>query len=91
MPHKSQAETVTLTLIQEQRRLAESPHIEERFCTLWIVAALDEHLACSTDQDIGDLLSIVQTHFEIFEPEFALCHHARKRLFCSAGIQTNGR
>jgi hypothetical protein len=52
----------------------------ERFGVLWIAATLEEHLIQSTDREIGQLMLIVQDRFAIFEPEFALCHHARRRL-----------
>jgi hypothetical protein len=66
--------------IERQRRFANSTNFAMRFRTLWIAATLDEHLAQCTDLEIGDLTLIVQERFGIFEPEFALCHHARKRL-----------
>jgi len=52
----------------------------ERFHTLWIAALLDEYLTQCTDRQIGELLIFVQERFRIFEPEFAICHHAKKRL-----------
>ena len=71
---------VVRSLIHEQRRLANSPHLAERFRTLWTVALLDEHLTQCTDHEIGELLTLIQERFHIFEPEFAICHHAKRRL-----------
>jgi len=44
---------------------------------------LDERLAQCTDCEVGELLILVQERFGIFEPEMAVCHHARKRLLRS--------
>ena len=76
----SELQRVVRALIQEQRRLANSTQLAMRFRTLWVAATLDRHFAHCTDFEIGDLMLIVQERFHIFEPEFAICHHARRRL-----------
>ena len=77
---KSELHRIIGDLIHEQRRLATSPHLTERFGVLWTVALLDEHLTQCTDHEIGELLTLIQERFHIFEPEFAICHHAKRRL-----------
>ena len=77
---RSELHRVISDLIHEQRRLANSPHLAERFRILWTVAALDKRLRQCTDREIGTLLTIARDRFHIFEPEFALCHHAKRRL-----------
>jgi hypothetical protein len=67
-------------LIHEQRRLAKSPHLEERFGVLRTAAELEKRLRQCTDREIGSLLTIAQDRFHIFEPEFAVCYHAKRRL-----------
>jgi hypothetical protein len=80
LEYRSEAELAVRTLIREQHRLANSIRISERFRILWVAAMLDEGLARCTDREIGELILIVQDRFHLFEPEFALCHHARRRL-----------
>jgi hypothetical protein len=80
LEHRSEAQGAVRTLIREQRRLANSPHLAMRFRTLWVAAQLDRQLTQCTDRELGELMVIVQERFHIFEPEFALCHHARKML-----------
>jgi hypothetical protein len=70
-------------LIGELHRLANSPDPLERFRTLWIAVLLHERLVHCTDREIGDLMVIVKKRFGIFEPEFAICHHAIERLLGS--------
>jgi hypothetical protein len=67
-------------LIERQRHLANSTNLAIRVRTLWVAATLDEHLAGCTNVDIGDLMLMVQERFHIFEPEFGICEHARRRL-----------
>ena len=76
----SELHRVVRVLIRRQRRLMHSSDPLERFHTLWIAALLDEHLTQCTDREIGELLILVQERFHIFEPEFAICHHAKRRL-----------
>jgi hypothetical protein len=71
---------VVRALIERQRDLASSPRTSSRLRILWIAALLDKRLARCSDREIGDLLSFAQDRFHIFEPEFAICHHARRRL-----------
>jgi hypothetical protein len=80
LEHSSDAHTVVCSLIQEQRRLATSPYISERFRTLWTAAMVDKRLKQCTDREVGDLMRFVQERFGLFEAEFAICHHARRRL-----------
>jgi hypothetical protein len=77
---RSELHRVISDLIHEQRRLLTSPYLAERFRILWVAATLDKRLRECTDREIGTLLTIVQSRFHIFEPEFALCYHARRRL-----------
>jgi len=77
---ESDLHRVILDLIDEHRRLATSPHPAERFRILWIAAALDKRLRQCTDHEIGELLAVARDRFHIFEPEFALCYHAKRRL-----------
>jgi hypothetical protein len=71
---------VVRALIQRQHRHATSTNIAMRFRTLWIAATLDRQLAHCTDFEIGDLILIAQERFHIFEPEFGICEHAKRRL-----------
>jgi hypothetical protein len=80
LDNNSDLDKVVRALIYEQRRLATSPHFAERFRILWTAATLDKRLRQCTDREIGELLAIAQSQFHIFEPEFALCHHAKRRL-----------
>lgn len=77
---ESELQWVVRALIERQRELTTSPDPKERFRTLWIAALLDKRLARCSDREIGDLMFIVQERFGIFEPEFAVCHQARRRL-----------
>ena len=80
MESNSELQRIVRVLIQRQRRLMRSSDPVERFHTLWIAALLDEHLIQCTDHEIGELLAIVRNRFHIFEPEFAICHHAKRGL-----------
>jgi hypothetical protein len=71
---------VVVALIERQRRLVDSTDPARRFQTLWIASLLDNRLRQCTDRGIGELLAIAQIRFNIFEPEFALCYHAKRRL-----------
>jgi hypothetical protein len=77
---KSVTNAAICTLIQEQRRLVSSTIFAERFRVLWLAAMLDESLLHCTDYEVGKLMSFVQQRFGIFDAEFAICYHARKRL-----------
>jgi hypothetical protein len=76
----SELQRVVRALIERQHRLANSTNLAMRFRTLWVEALLDESLPDCTDHDIGGFLALVQERFAIFEPEFAICDHARRRL-----------
>ena len=71
---------VICALIDKQRLLANSTDFYVRFRTLWTVALLDKHLNQCTDSEIGKLLVIVHERFHILDPEFAIIHHAQRRL-----------
>ena len=77
---RSELHRVISDLIHEQRRLANSPHLAERFRIFWTAADLDKRLRQCTDREIAQLMVVVQDRFHIFEPEFALCYHAQRRL-----------
>jgi hypothetical protein len=79
------------TLIERQRRLVGSADPSVRIRTLWIAAMLDDNLLRCTNRQIADLLPLVQERLCLFEPEMALCEHARRRLLGSVGgIGRNG-
>jgi hypothetical protein len=78
--HWSEADGVVRALIERQRRLANSDYLSERLRILWVATMLDERLAGCADHELGELMNVVQERFGIFEPEMAVCHHARRRL-----------
>jgi hypothetical protein len=80
LEHESELQRVIRALIQEQRMLVTSTNVWERFGVLWIAALLDKRLKQCTDHEVGELMVIVQGRFGLFEPEFAVCYHARQRL-----------
>ena len=80
MERNSELNRVISALIHDQRRLAASPNLAVRFRTLWTAALLDNRLKQCTDHEVGKLLILVQQRFHIFEPEFAICEHARRGL-----------
>ena len=82
LEHRSE-DRVVRALIERQRRLVRSDNPAERSRTLWIAAVLDDRLAGCTDHEIGELMDVVLERFGIFEPEFAICYHAIRRLICS--------
>jgi hypothetical protein len=75
--HWSEADRVVRALIEKQRHLSSSTDLAKRFRTLWVAALLDRRLAHCTDRQLGELMDFVQERFGIFEPEMAVCHHAR--------------
>ena len=77
---KSELRRVICVLIERQRTLLASPNPLKRFGVLWIAVTLDKCLRQCANHEIGQLLSVVQDRFHILEPEFALCHHAKRRL-----------
>lgn len=71
-------------LVEHMRKLARSPILLERLKTLWLGARLSECLESCSDHEVGELISLVQDRLGIFTPEFAVCEHARRRLFRSS-------
>ena len=69
-----------LAFIERQRKLADSHNPLERAKTLWIATELDKRLSHCTDAQIADLLARAEERLPIFEPEFAVVEHARRRL-----------
>lgn len=67
-------------LFRYQQRLARSHNLLERLKVLWVAAELRDRLECCSDDEIGDLLSLVQDVFGLFSPEYAVCEFARRRL-----------
>lgn len=80
MGHETELYRVISALIQEQRRFAAAPNLAVRFQTLWIAAMLNNRLKQCTNHEVGELLIHVQDRFQIFDAEFAICEHARRRL-----------
>ena len=75
-----------LALIERQRRLADSHDPLERAKTLWVATELDKRLSRCTDAQIADLLARAEERLPIFEPEFAVIEHARRRLLSSGQL-----
>lgn len=67
-------------LFRYQQRLARSHDLLERLKVLWVAAQLAERLEWCSDDEIGDLLSLVQDVFGLFSPEYAVCEFAKRRL-----------
>jgi hypothetical protein len=86
LEHRSEANGVVRALIEKQRGLANSDDSSMRFRTLWVAAMLDKRLSHCTDRQIADLMNCIQDRLDIFGPEMAICHHARRRLLRSAGL-----
>jgi hypothetical protein len=86
LKHESAADRVIRALIERQRRLVNSDYLSERLRIFWLAALLDERLADCTDRQIAELMDYVLERFGIFEPEMAVCRHARHRLFRSTGV-----
>ena len=80
LEHGSELHSVVRALIQEQQRIVRSTNPRERLSILWVAALVDKHITNCTNHEVGELLTVVQERFHIFEPEFALCHHAARRL-----------
>jgi hypothetical protein len=72
-----------LAFIERQRELADSHNPLERAKTLWIATELDKRLSHCTDAQIAELLARAEERLPIFEPEFAVVEHARRRLLRS--------
>lgn len=67
-------------LFEHQRKLAGSHNLIERLKTLWIGAQLRERLEKCSDDEIGNLLSLVRDVFGLFSAEYSVCEHAKRRL-----------
>jgi hypothetical protein len=80
-------------LIAAQRRLMDSQHpFEQVVGTLWVAGTLKRRLARLTDRQIGQLLwDHVLDELTLFGPGAAICEHAVRRLFRSAGGSWNER
>jgi len=50
----------------------------------------DKPLTHCTDRQIGELMNCIKDRLDIFDPEMAVCHHAKRRLLRSAcvGVQS---
>jgi len=79
LEHRSDADNAR-HLIDRYRKLVSSPDFAVRFLTLWTIPPLNESLSHCTSHEIGELMLIVQERFCVFEPEFAICEHAKRRL-----------
>jgi hypothetical protein len=75
--------SAALALITRQRKLADSSDPLERAKTPWVAVELDKRLSRCTDAQIAELLARAQERLPIFEPEFAVIEHARRRLLNS--------
>ena len=67
MKHLPPDELSVRELFEYQRKLAASHDLLERLKTLWIGALLGERLAWCSDDQIGDLLSVVQDELWAFQ------------------------
>jgi len=77
---------IALDLIEKQRRLADSHDPLRRAGTLWVATELDKRLSHCTDAQIAELLLRAEERLPIFQPEFAVIEHARRRLACSGQL-----
>ena len=75
-----------LAFIERQRKLADSPDPLERAKTLWVAVELDKRLSRCTDAQTAELLSRTEERLPIWEPEFAVVEHARRRLLRSGQL-----
>jgi hypothetical protein len=73
-----------------QSDLASSIDVLRRFRRLWVAAMLDKPLTHCTDRQVGELMNCIKDRLDIFDPEMAVCHHAKRRLLRSAcvGVQS---
>lgn len=72
-----------VAFIERQRKLADSPDPLERAQTLWVATELNKRLSRCTDAQIAELLARAEERLPIWEPEFAVIEHARRRLLSS--------
>jgi hypothetical protein len=83
MERSPQLVRIALGLIERQRHLADSHDPLERAQTLWVATELDKRLSHCTDAQIAELLARAEERLPIFEAEFAVIEHARRRLLRS--------
>ena len=74
---------IALDLIERQRQLGDSHDPVQRARTLWVATELDKRLSRCTDAQIAELILRTEERLPIFEPEFAVVEHARRRLLRS--------
>ena len=77
---------IALEFIERQRKLADSHDPLERAKTLWVATELDKRLSRCTDAQIAELLARAEERLPIWEPEFAVVEHARRRLVRSGQL-----
>jgi hypothetical protein len=82
--HLPAGELSAKELFEHMKKLARSPILLERLKTLWVGAELGERLEKCSDHEVGELVAMTQKSMGIFSPEFAVCEHARRRLFRSS-------
>ena len=82
---------IALGLIEKQRRLADSRDPLERAKTLWVATELDKRLSRCTDAQIAELLARAEERLPIFEAEFAVIEHARRRLLRSGQMSLSSQ
>jgi hypothetical protein len=80
MENLSSEEPSVRELFECMRKLVVSHDLFERLKVLWVAAELRDRLESCSDDEIGDLLSLVQDGLGIFSPDFAVCEHAKHRL-----------
>jgi hypothetical protein len=83
MEQQARTVRVIVGLIEKQRRLADSPDPFQRAQTLWLATELDKRLSRCSDWEIAELLGKAEERLPIWEPEFAVVEHARRRLMRS--------
>ena len=80
MEHLAPEDLSLEELFEYHRKLVGSHDLLERLKVLWVAAQLRERLEWCSDDEIGELLSLVQHVFGLFSPEYAVCEFARRRL-----------
>ena len=81
--HDSDEDRIIRALIKKQRKLADSLDPLERAGTLRVAVELDQRLSRCTDQEIANIMTVAQKWLPLFEREFVVCEHARRRLLRS--------
>lgn len=84
--HLDSTLSAALESIERQRKLADSPDPLERAQTLWVAVELDKRLSHCTNAQIAELLARAEERLPIWEPEFAMIEHARRRLLDSGQL-----